>query len=68
MDEKKLATKHADIDTEELTSNRIRKRMNQMRMSWVAGVECLVEQPMEKITRTSITDRGVNQTMRLSTR
>ena len=54
MDEKKLATKHistesnvADIGTKELTSDRIGKLMNLMGMSLVAGVECLVQQPME---------------------
>ena len=57
MDEKKLATKHvptesiiADIGTKGLTSDRIWKQMNQMGMSLVAGVECLVRQPMERIT------------------
>ena len=58
MDEKKLATKHvptksniADIATKELTSNRIWKLMNLMGMSLVAGVECPVQQPMEKTRR-----------------
>ena len=75
MDEKKKATKHvpiesniADIGTKGLTSDRIWKLMNHMGMSLVAGVECLVQQPMEKITGTSILDRGTNQTVRLSTR
>ena len=70
MDEK-LVTKHiptesniADIGTKGLTSDRIWKLMNQMGMSLVAGVECLVQQPMEKTTGTSIPDRG----MKLSTR
>ena len=59
-DEKKLAAKHvptesniADRETKGLTSDRKWKLMNQMGMSLVAGVECLV-QPMEKITGTSI--------------
>ena len=71
MDEKKLATKHvptesniADIGTKALTRDRIWKLMNQMGMSLVAEVECLVQQPTEKTTGTSIPDRG----MSLSTR
>ena len=54
VDEKKLATKHvstesnvADIGTKGLTSDRIWKLMNLMGRSLVAGVECLVQQPME---------------------
>ena len=65
--EGKLATKHvptgsdiADIGTKGLTSYRIWKLMNQMGMSLVAGVECLVQQPMEKTTETSILDRGIS--------
>ena len=57
MDEKKLATKHvptesniADVGTKGPTSDRIWKLMNQMEMSLVAGVECLVQQTMEKTT------------------
>ena len=57
-DEKKLATKHvptesniADIGTKGFTSDRIRNLMNQMEMSLVAGMECLVQQPMEKTHR-----------------
>ena len=64
MDEKKLATKHvstesnvADIGTKGLTSDRIGKLMNLMGMSLVAGVECLVQQPMETNTMTSNPDR-----------
>ena len=64
MDEKKLATKHvstesnvADIGTKGLTSDRIGKLMNLMGMSLVAGVECLVQQPMETNTVTSNPDR-----------
>ena len=64
MDEKKLATKRvstesnvADIGTKGLTSDRIWKVMNLMRMSLVAGVECLVQQPMEINTGTSSPDR-----------
>ena len=75
MDEKKLATKHvptesniAEIGTKGLTSDGIWKLMNQMAMRLVAGVECLVQHPMVKITETSIPDRGMNQTMRLSWR
>ena len=75
MDEKKLATKHvpselniANVGTKELTSDRIWKLMNLMGMRLVAGMECLVQQPMEKITETSILDRGMNLTMKLSTR
>ena len=34
--------------------------MNQMGVSLVAGVECLVRQPMEKTTETSIPDRGMS--------
>ena len=71
LDEKKLATKHvstasnvADIGTKGLASDRTRKLMNQMGMSLVAGVECLLQQTMEKTTWTSIPDRG----MSLSTR
>ena len=67
LDEKKVATTHvptepntADIATKGLTS--------EMGMSLVAGVECLVQRPMETITETSISDRGMNQTMKLSTR
>ena len=58
----------ADIATKGLTSDRILKLMNLMGMSLVAGVECLVQQPMEKITVTSFLDRDMNQTMKLSTR
>ena len=59
----------ADIGTKGLASDRTLKLMNQMRMSLTAGVECLVQQPVEIITVTSILDRGMNQTMRrLSTR
>ena len=64
MDEKKLATKHvstesnvADIGTKVFTSDRIWKLMNLMGMSLVAGVECLVQQPMETNTWTSNPDR-----------
>ena len=64
MDEKKLATKHvptesniADIGTKGLTSDRIWKLMNQMGLSLVAGVECLVQQPVKTIARTSILER-----------
>ena len=65
--EKKLAKKHvptesniADIGTKGLTSDRMWKLMNQMGMSLVAGMECLVQQPMEKTTATSIPDRGMS--------
>ena len=59
----------ADIGTKGLASDRTLKLMNQIGMSLTAGVECLVQQPMEIITGTSILDRGMNQTMRrLSTR
>ena len=71
MDEKKVTTKHvptesdiASIGTKGLMSDRIWKLMNQMTMSLVAGVECLVQQPLEKTTGTSILDCG----MSLSTR
>ena len=71
MDEKKLATKHvptdsniADIGTKGLTSDRIWKLVNQEGMSLVAGVECLVQQPLEKATGTSIPDRGMNLSSR----
>ena len=64
MDEKKWATKHvstesnvADIGTKGLTSDRTGKLMNLMGMSLVAGVECLVQQPMETNTMTSNPDR-----------
>ena len=47
MNEKKLATKHvpiesniADIGTKGLTSDRIRKLINQIGLSLVAGVVC----------------------------
>ena len=57
MDEEKLVTKHvpneaniADIGTKGLTSDRIWKLMSQMGMSLGAGVECLVQLPMEKTT------------------
>ena len=75
MDEKKLSTKsvptdsnNADIATKGLTSDRRWKLMNLMGRSLVAGVECLVRQPMEKITRTSISDSDMNQTVKKSTR
>ena len=75
VDGKNLATKHiptesniADIATKELTSDRVWKLMNLMGTSLVAGVECLVRQPMEKTTGTWISDRGMNQTLKLSTR
>ena len=45
-----------NMETDELAGNEF------------AGVEYLVQQPMEKITETSIPDRGMNQTMNLSTR
>ena len=70
MDEKKLATKHvptesniSEIGKKGLTSDGIWKLMR-----LVAGVECLVQHPMVKIKETSIPDRGMNQTMRLSWR
>ena len=74
MDEKKLATKHvptesniADTGTKELMSDRMWKLMNQMGMSLVAWMECLVQESVENVTKTSIPDQGVNQTMKLST-
>ena len=35
-----------------------------MGMNWAAGVECLVQLPMEKITGTLIPDRDTNYTKR----
>ena len=71
MDEKKLIMKHvptesniADVGTKGLTNDRIWKLMNQMGMSLVVGVECLVQQPMLKTTGTSILDRGMKLTTR----
>ena len=68
MDEKKLGMKHvptesniADIGTKGLTSDRIWKLMNQVGMSMVAGMVCLVPQPLEKIKETSILDRGMQR-------
>ena len=73
MDEKKLATEHvptesniADIATKGLTGDRVWKLMNLMGMNLVAGVECLVRQPIKKITGMSGPDRGMNKTMKLS--
>ena len=70
MDEKQLVTEHvptesniADIGTKGLTRDRIWKLMNQNGMSLVAGLECLVQQPTEKTTGTSILYSG----MKLST-
>ena len=61
INEKKSATKHvptlsnfADIGTKGLTSDRTWKLMNLMGMNFVAGVECLAQQPMERITVTSV--------------
>ena len=63
VEEKTSASKHvstesnvAHIGTKGLTSDRIWKLMNLMGMSWVAGVECLVQQPMETNTGTSNPD------------
>ena len=65
LDEKKLATKH--VPTELNIADVGTKLMNLMGMSLVAGMECLVQQPIEQITETSIADRGMNQTVKLST-
>ena len=60
MDEKKLATKRvptdsniADIGTKVLTSDRIWELMNLIGHELGAGLECLAQLPMEKITETS---------------
>ena len=63
--DKKESTTKADIYRvkrcqrcdEGVTSERIWKLTNQMGMNLVAGVECLVQQPREKITGTMIPDR-----------
>ena len=64
IDEKELTTtagiyrvKHSRHCDEGVTSDRIWKLTNQMRMNLVAGVECLVQQPREKVTETTISDR-----------
>ena len=48
----------ADIATKGLTSDRIWKLMNLMGMNLAAGVACLVQQPVVKITGTAIPDRN----------